>query len=305
MSKKILVLGGSYFAGRVFVMVASQRGYELTVVNRGRFSVKSYENVTEYACDRHDYQTLSKLPLEKEYDAVVDFCAYAPGDIENLWNYLPCSAHRYIYISTADVHEKTAGIRNEESPMMSEGAADQVQSYTYKKMLLEKELFVSARQHEAEYVVLRPTFIYGPFNYAPRESYYIKKIIEGTPLPVPKETSGKFQMVFVKDVANAIVSCIEEEKAANQAYILSAPEVLDYHSFIQLLRDISDLPFTVDEVPLKEITEKNMPLPFPLTEADNELFAGEKITKDLPFQYSSLQEKMKFTYQNLRSVYQK
>ncbi len=34
MSKKILVLGGSYFAGRVFVMVASQRGYELTVVNR-------------------------------------------------------------------------------------------------------------------------------------------------------------------------------------------------------------------------------------------------------------------------------
>ena len=62
--------------------------------------------------------------------------------------------------------------------MMSEGGADQVQSYTYNKMLLEKELFVSARQHDAEYVVLRPTFIYGPFNYAPRESYYIKKIID-------------------------------------------------------------------------------------------------------------------------------
>ena len=108
MSKKILVLGGSYFTGRVFVMVASQKGYEMTVVNRGRFSVKSYENVTEYACDRHDYQTVSKLPLEKEYDAVVDFCAYAPGDIENLWSYLPCSVRRYIYISTADVHEKTA-----------------------------------------------------------------------------------------------------------------------------------------------------------------------------------------------------
>ena len=90
-----------------------------------------------------------------------------------------------------------------------------------------------------------------------------------------------------KDVANAIVSCIEEEKAANQAYILSAPEVLDYHSFIRLLRDISDLPFTVEEVPLKEITEKNMPLPFPLTEADNELFAGEKITKD-PVSYTHL-----------------
>ena len=122
---------------------------------------------------------------------------------------------------------------------------------------------------------------------------------------MPKETSGKFQMVFVKDVANAIVSCIEEEKAANQAYILSAPEVLDYQSFIRLLKSISDLPFTVEELPLKEIIEKNIPLPFPLTEADNELFTGEKITKDLSFRYSSLQENMKFTYENFRSVYQK
>ncbi|WP_346904073.1 hypothetical protein, partial [Faecalicatena contorta] len=83
------------------------------------------------------------------------------------------------------------------------------------------------------------------------------------------------------------------------------PEVLDYQSFIRLLKSISDLPFTVEELPLKEIIEKNIPLPFPLTEADNELFTGEKITKDLPFQYSSLQENMKFTYENFRSVYQK
>lgn len=304
MSKKVLVLGGSYFAGRVFVMVASQKGYHLTVVNRGRFSVKSYDHVTEYVCDRHDLQTLSKLPLEDEYDAVVDFCAYEPGDIENMWKHLPCTFRRYIYISTADVYEPTAEIRNEESRLIRKEGAGQIDSYTYNKMLLESELYACAKQYGREYVVLRPAFIYGPFNYAPRESYYIKKIVEGVPLPVPGDSTGKFQMVFVKDVARAIVLCVEEEKAANQGYILSAPEILDYDTFIQLLRTVSDLPFTVETLPLEEIIEKSIPLPFPLTEAENELFAGEKITKELPFAYSGLQENMKFTYQNFKSVYQ-
>ena len=34
--KKILVIGGTYFAGRVFAMVASKLDYELTFLNRGR-----------------------------------------------------------------------------------------------------------------------------------------------------------------------------------------------------------------------------------------------------------------------------
>ena len=53
MSKKILVLGGSYFAGRVFVMVASQRGYELTVVNLSLIHISSDRVNVEAAFTRH------------------------------------------------------------------------------------------------------------------------------------------------------------------------------------------------------------------------------------------------------------
>lgn len=37
MSKKILIIGGTYFLGRVFSILAYREGYELTFINRGRF----------------------------------------------------------------------------------------------------------------------------------------------------------------------------------------------------------------------------------------------------------------------------
>ena len=36
MSKQVLIIGGSYFTGRVFAMTAAREaGYSLTLVNRG------------------------------------------------------------------------------------------------------------------------------------------------------------------------------------------------------------------------------------------------------------------------------
>ena len=74
MSKKILIIGGTYFLGRVFSILAYRKGYELTFINRGRFSMKNLgEHVREFACDRHDSSRLQTLKLESVYDVVVDF----------------------------------------------------------------------------------------------------------------------------------------------------------------------------------------------------------------------------------------
>ncbi len=94
MKPRILVIGGSYFAGRVFTMVAADR-CELTLLNRGRYSMSRYPGVQEVRCDRHDTAALSALP-PADYDAVVDFCAYAPGDVETLCGALKSTFKKYI-----------------------------------------------------------------------------------------------------------------------------------------------------------------------------------------------------------------
>ena len=218
MSYRVLVIGGSYFLGRIFCTLASRSGeFDLTLVNRGRYPMTHLPGLREFHCDRHDPLGLSQLPGE-EYDAVVDFCAYAPGDIASLLDSLPGKAKRYILLSTADVYARGGGAKDEDSPLMAEPGTGAAAEYTWHKRLLEKELAEESALRGLETVLLRPAFIYGPYNYAPRESWYIEKIVKGQPLPVPTDAAGRFQLVYVKDAAEAIMACVRQEAAAQQAF---------------------------------------------------------------------------------------
>ena len=308
MSKNVLVLGGSYFAGRVFAMVASREaGFSLTVVNRGRYSMTHLPNVTEYRCDRKDAAALRALPAA-DYDAVVDFCAYQPGDIQTVLENLPGRFGRYIYISTVDAYDKETApaVPDETAPLLSLGpkpGADDIYLYRYGKRFLEAELEAACGLGGIDYTVLRPSFIYGPYNYAPRESYYVQKIVAGEPIPVPTDASAKFQFVYVKDVANAIIACINAPQAANQAYNLSAPEEIDYAGYMEVLGQVSDLPVKTEPVTVEQVLAQNIPLPFPLTAVESELYNGEKIVRELDFHYTPFRDGMEKTYAAFKSVY--
>lgn len=49
--KNILILGGSYFVGRVFTIMAASAGHALTLINRGRFSMERYGTKEELHFD--------------------------------------------------------------------------------------------------------------------------------------------------------------------------------------------------------------------------------------------------------------
>lgn len=302
-NQNILVIGGSYFTGRVFVMTALQEGHRLTLINRGRYSMKDFGPVTEYQCDRHDTTALRALPLASSYDAVVDFCAYEPGDIASVTDNLPCTFKKYIYISTADVLAPSYEVRREDSPLLKTHGNDPVSIYTYNKMLLEKALADAAEKAGFSYTILRPAFIFGPYNYAPRESWYIRRIIEGSAIPHPVDSDSSFQMVYVKDVARAILSCIGNKASDDQTYLLSHPEVMDYDAFLELLRSLTSYPVKTYPVTVAEVLSQRIPLPFPLTADENARFDGSKITHELGFAYEDFRESMQKTWNAFYGVF--
>lgn len=301
--KNILVIGGSYFAGRVFTITASKEDCRLTLINRGNYSMRSFDGVSEFACDRHDYDAVSHLPLEESYDAVVDFCAYEQNDISGLVSRLPCGFKQYILISTSEVAAQTPQVRDENSPLELRPPRGPVERYSYQKMLLERELADCAGAHGFKYTVFRPVFIFGPYDYAPRESWYVQNIVQGQPVCHPTDSDAEFQMVYVKDIARAVLLAIGNPKAENQTYILSAPEIMTYERYLELLRAVSDIPFQVRPVSVRDVLEQNIPLPFPLRAEENKLFSGEKITRELGFRYSGLRQSMQLTYNAFKGVF--
>ena len=218
---KLLVIGGSYFYGRVFVMEAAKE-HEITVWNRGTYPMETFD-VRQMKGDRHE----RIAGCEENYDAVIDFCAYTPGDVRDTLDLLTGKIGQYVFISTVDVYERDASVvKKEDTPFEERPLAGEAGAYIAGKVALEKELAEECGARGIPCTALRPAILYGPYNYAPRESVYIQMLLQNHALPRFTDVQGQFQFVYVKDAAQAILACLGNERAYGQAYNICGEEIL-------------------------------------------------------------------------------
>ena len=305
MMKNILIIGGSMFTGRVFSIQASRNGgFNLYVVNRGNHPME-LERVMQYKCDRHDTQNIAKLVPDIHYDALIDFCAYNPGEIAPVIDALGGRIKQYVFFSTASVYTQGAGFLDEDAPLcdISESGPDTVINYIRSKIILEHELADACDKAGLRYTILRPTFIYGPFNYAPRESYFIEMIAKKDVVPVPVPIAGhsRFNFVYVLDIASALMSCIGDGRAYDAAFNLAGDEAITYPGLIAAFERFNKEPLRTREVTLEQIDTEKLPLPFPL--AGDTLVDGGRFSRTFDFKYTPFLEGMEKTFKIFYSLY--
>ncbi|MBI2857022.1 MAG: NAD-dependent epimerase/dehydratase family protein [Chloroflexi bacterium] len=294
--KNVLVIGGSYFLGRIFVEeLLGRGGYAIHVLNRGHRPLK-LEGVTEIVCDRHDADRLAQVVPSLEWDAVVDFCAYVPDDVATLLQRLSGPVHKYIYISTATVHQNSLTLpMTEDTPTLTGGSGEPVGDYAYQKLLTEVKLKELCQARGIGHVSLRPSFIYGKYNYAPRESYFFKLIAANETLTVPSAPQTLFSMVSVWDVARVCIACLGNEAVCNRSYIVCPEELISYDRIVETLEEITGKTLTVSRQPIRVIEFKKIPLPFPLVE--HLVYSGKLLQQTLGHKYLSFAEGMRQTYE--------
>lgn len=302
MKKNVLVIGGSYFSGRIFSINAS-RGATLAlyVVNRGKYRL-NLPGVSEYQCDRHDTDKLSQILPDITYDAIIDFCGYNPKDIRSIVNILSGKIRQYIFISTSSVYT-SKGIKKEGDPTLavSNNTSERTVEYLSNKMVLEHELKDTCEKDKIPYTIVRPCFIYGPYNYAPRESYFIEKIVKGIPVPEPDDAHAKFSMVYVLDVVRALETVIGDKRAFNEIFNLAGAEQITYKILFSEFECCNEAAFSRIPMTVSQIKAENIQLLFPLDKDD--LCSGEKIIQAFGFQYTPFAEGMRKTFAAFKSIY--
>ncbi len=299
--KNILIVGGSYFLGKVFVEeISKEPGYSIYVVNRGNRPL-NMEGVHEIVSDRNDTGRLKGVIPSVEWHAVVDFCAYIPRDIKNFFSVLSQhSVNHYIYISTTSVYNDTLVLPiKEDSPKLTGPQPElgpAAANYAFNKWQAEVELMRECKESNIHYTSLRPAIIYGKYNYAPRESYFFDLIAQNKIVVVPDNNLALFQFVSVWDAAKIIGLCLGNEKVFDQAFNLSAEELISYGRFVDVLREVTGKRMAVREKSIETIDRERIPLPFPL---DNHLiYSGTLVQRVLGFEYTPFEEGMKKTYEH-------
>ncbi len=236
--KKVLVLGGTGFVGRHVCEQLNRLGIRATVPTRrmihGR-SVQMLPLVDVIEANIHDEHQLARLL--PGHDAVVNLVAILHGNrkrFQQVHVEFPtrlAQAMRAAGVSRL-VHLSALGA-SEDGPSLYQASKAQGEAVLKAAGL--------------DLTVLRPSVIFGAED---RFLNLFARLQEMFPVVPLAGASTRFQPVWVGDVAQAVVRCVQQPETTGRVYECTGPEVFTLADLVRLAGRLSGNPRTVIGLPV-------------------------------------------------------
>lgn len=127
---------------------------------------------------------------------------------------------RFIYLSSIKVNGECTGLGH---PFMADQIPMPSDPYGVSKHEAELNLQELAKESGMELVIIRPPLVYGPRVKANFLSM-MNWLHRGIPLPLGGITKNRRSFVFIDNLVDMIVTCINHPAAANQTFLVSDDE---------------------------------------------------------------------------------
>jgi 2'-hydroxyisoflavone reductase len=207
---RILILGGTRFAGRAMAVAALERGHALTLFNRG--SVRGlFPDVEEIHGDRAlDLDVLAG----RTWDAVIDPSGYIPRVVGMSVERLKASTPHYTFISSLSVYADSSQPDQDESgrlATMPDQTLETVDGDTYGPLKVLCEQRVRDGFPEGALIV-RPGLIVGPHDPTDRFTYWPVRLARGGEVLAPGQPERGVQFIDVRDLGEWVIRMIEARR---------------------------------------------------------------------------------------------
>jgi nucleoside-diphosphate-sugar epimerase len=202
---RILVMGGTRFVGRPVVAHLVEAGHDVTLFTRGRQPVP--DGVAHLQGDRSVAADLAAL-AGQPFDVIVDSSGRTLEDTRSVLLHTGAPRHRLVYVSSAGVYADS-----DTWPLDEESPTDPASRHAGKA---ETESWLLAEG--IPFTSFRPTYIIGPGNYNPIERWFFDRLVHGRPMPLPGDGQLITQLGDVRDLAVAMVRCLEVDASCNRIY---------------------------------------------------------------------------------------
>lgn len=246
---KLLVLGGTRFAGRHFTGAALARGHEVTVFHRGKTNPGLFPGAEEILGDRDGGLWTLRGVRGRHWDVLVDFCGYVPRLVGQAAVELGSSVERYVFISSISVYsELDVRSISEESPLKQpppeceETEQVTAETYGWLKVLCERTLEGAM---PGRLLTVRPGYVVGPQDYTGRFTWWAWRVAHGGEVLAPGRPDGPLQVIDARDLANWVLSLVE--RRATGLFNATGPDhPLTMSGLLETCREVtgSDATFT-------------------------------------------------------------
>lgn len=262
MKKKILILGGSGGLSGCLARLVKERGFEVWTVTRGQRPLPS--GVHAICADREREEELAEKlrSLDITWDAAFDcICMNARHGAWDM-EVLPQFTKRLVVVSTDSVYDTF----HKEVPQPEETAwYVEDDSYAGNKRKMEKVFLrhLQEKKCELKWTIFRPGHIYGPgfllgcFPEHSRQADLAEYIRNGGSVRLVGGGKLRTQPVYVQDLAESMLDCVEKEKTYGQIFNIGGPEAVENRYYYEIIGQLAGRPVTVEAIPEEGYLERH------------------------------------------------
>ena len=197
---RILVIGGSVFLGRAFVVEALRRGHDVTTFNRGITGV-DVPGVEAVRGDRDVTADLERLVDGRHWDAVVDVCGFTPRTVGESARLLSGRADCCLFVSSISaIRDWPIEPVDESSPLHDcpPDAGPDYGDYGVLKAGCERAVVA---EFDGRVLIISPGLILGPHENVGRLPWWLRRIARGGQVLAPGSPDRQLQVIDARDIA--------------------------------------------------------------------------------------------------------
>lgn len=247
---KALFIGGTGTISSDVVALAQQRGWEITLLNRG--SKKIPAGTRGIIADIHDEKAVARAIADENYDVVAQFIAYTPEDVERDIRLFQNKTKQYIFISSASAYQKPlADYRITESTPL----VNPYWEYSRNKIVAEEVLMTAYRTNGFPVTIVRPSHTYNgtkppvSVHGAKGNWQILKRILEGKPVIIPGDGTSLWTLTHSRDFAKGYVGLMANPHAIGNAFHITTDESMTWNQIYETIADALGKPLNALHVP--------------------------------------------------------
>ena len=225
---RILITGGTGTISRAVVARAVAEGHAVSVLNRGNREALP-AGVEHLVADAHDEAALAAALGERTFDAMVQFVAFTPDQVERDLRVLRGRVGQYVFISSASTYAKPVvdHVITEDTPL-----SNPFSQYARDKIACEQALRDS--DGALPWTIVRPSHTYGqrgvPVNLHFGTPWAVlQRIRDGKPVIVQGDGESLWTFTWNEDFAVGLVGLLGHPDAVGRAVHITSDESITWN----------------------------------------------------------------------------
>jgi nucleoside-diphosphate-sugar epimerase len=231
---RVLFIGGTGAISSACSRVAVESGIELFVLNRGRSTSRLLPpQVTMLRADIREPASVRELIKDLDFDAVVNWVAFTPEDVQADIGLFGGRTRQYVFISSASAYQ-TPPARlpvTESTPLRNP-----FWQYSRDKIACEDLLVAAYRDQGFPATIVRPSHTYDK-TLVPFDGGWtvLGRMLAGKPVIVHGDGTSLWTLTHHDDFARAFVPLLGHPRTLGEAFHITSDDVLTWNQIAEAL----------------------------------------------------------------------